>query len=524
VQIWSNPEFVRHRRAELRRGRVITMLAVALLVCALVGLGNWAGTQVQLAGMQAAAQGGNAKLKATLERMERDLVPDAAASTYQTLFVIQTLLLTLWSLFACSQSISGERERKTWDFQRTTCLSPGEMVLGKLLGEPLMVYFITLCVMPVVVAAGIIGRYRLRDIAAAYALAFGAALFLGICGIAISMLLEARGRGIGSIAALALYGLLASTADLERSSFSGFAAISPIPGLMRAMERTSSSHWNPIATLFGREVPWVWISLLLWLTVGAWITLVLLRNVKKDYVEIRPLSRWQAVGCVAFLNFLIYAFFNPAVRDTRWDSKTLAGIVVGANTVFLFVMGIATLTPVERLRVWWRGRATGESKRFSESGLSWPWLVISAAVAYGLMVWGLLAWKNSLDYDGSALAIAAIQLATVTLFVARDTLFLQWCTLTDLKAPLFKGVLFLGLYYGTAAVLIGLCSANSSGAERFAESLLTPVGVFATVSGWHIPTAVFAGLAVQTGFIAMLYVAIGQRIQRVGSLVPVGAE
>jgi hypothetical protein len=497
------------------------MLAVALLVCALIGLGNWASTQVQLAGMQSAARDGSPKLKATLERMERDIVPDAAASTYKTLFIIQTLLLTLWSLFACSQSISGERERKTWDFQRTTCLSPGEIVLGKLLGEPLMVYFIMLCVTPVVVAAGVMGRIPVRDIAAAYALSIGAALFLGICGIALSMLLEARGRGIGTLAALALYGLLASATSFQGGSFPGFAAISPIPGLTRAIIQ---SPWERNATLFGRGVPWMWVSLMLWATVGAWIALVLLRNVKRDYVEIRPLSRWQAVGCVAFLNFLIYAFFNPTVRNTRWDSKALVGVVVGANTLFLFVMGIATLTPVERLRVWWRGRAMGESKRFSESGLSWPWLVISATVAYGLMVWGLLAWKNSLDYDGSALAIGAIQLATVTVFVVRDMLFLQWCALTDLKVPLFKGVLFLGLYYGTAGVLIGLCSAYSTGAEKFVESLLTPVGVFDTVSGWHIPTGVFAGIAVQTGFIAMLYVAIGQRIQRLGSLVPVSGD
>ena len=35
---WNNPEFVRHRRAELRPVRAITVAAVVILICLLVGL------------------------------------------------------------------------------------------------------------------------------------------------------------------------------------------------------------------------------------------------------------------------------------------------------------------------------------------------------------------------------------------------------------------------------------------------------------------------------------------------------
>ena len=44
----------------------------------------------------------------------------------------------------------------------------------------------------------------------------------------------------------------------------------------------------------------------------AWLSVMLVRNLKRDYQEIRPLSRWEAVGCAAFLNFLIYALLKPA--------------------------------------------------------------------------------------------------------------------------------------------------------------------------------------------------------------------
>ena len=42
---WKNPEFLRHRRSELRKGRAITVLAVVLVICALIWLGNWGSQQ-----------------------------------------------------------------------------------------------------------------------------------------------------------------------------------------------------------------------------------------------------------------------------------------------------------------------------------------------------------------------------------------------------------------------------------------------------------------------------------------------
>ena len=57
---------------------------------------------------------------------------------------------------------------------------------------------------------------------------------------------------------------------------------------------------------------------------------------------------------------------------------------------------------------------------FSEDGLPWPWLVLSGVVAYALMVWGLLAWRLSLDFQPGSLRSAALQLLVVLIFVMRD--------------------------------------------------------------------------------------------------------
>src|SRR5258708_16792943 len=75
---------------------------------------------------------------------------------YRILMYAQLGILTFWSLLCCAQSISGERERKTWDFQRATRLSPQELLVGKLLGEPVLAYFIVLCCLPITVLAALL--------------------------------------------------------------------------------------------------------------------------------------------------------------------------------------------------------------------------------------------------------------------------------------------------------------------------------------------------------------------------------
>jgi len=264
------------------------------------------------------------------------------------------------------------------------------------------------------------------------------------------------------------------------------------------------------------------MSVLLCGSFGAWLALMLIRNLKRDYPEIRPLSRWQAVGCAAFLNFLIYALLKPGDLiggggRVGWfpDGKSVALFVVAMNGLILLLMGLATLTPQERLKVWQRKRTTRESAVFADDGLPWPWMGISAVVAYALMVWGLLAWGHALPVDMSTLQSAAIRLLLVLVFVTRDVLFLQWCVLTRLRQPVVKGVLFLCLYYAAAAVLTGLASVSSEDAAHWMMALLTPVQVFDTeVKGLAFPAATYAGLVLQTVVIGAVLAAIGSRLQR----------
>jgi hypothetical protein len=527
LRFWRNPEFVRHTRAELRSTRAVMVAVIVLLVCAMIGLACWSERQTILANAEYSAQHYDGEWTAYAAKLRTENGSQTWLLLCKWLFGLQGGLLTLWSLFACAQSVAGERDRKTWDFQRTTSLTPAEILIGKLVGEPVVVYFGVLCALPITLAAGLAGGLSIWMLLAAYVSILVGALFLGLCGLWLSTLLESRSRGVGLIAGLGVYGFTVGTFGFATSWFPGLAAFSPLTGLHAVLELSFNERKDVTPVLFGHSVPWLWISLLLYGSFGAWIVLMLVRNLKRDYEEIRPLSRWQAVGCAAFLNFVFYALFRApkVVADVGYtlDSRLIATFMVGINGMILFAIGLASLTPHERLKVWWRNRSEGIISLFSEDGLPWPWLALSSLVAYGLLVWGLLSWRLSLDFQTRTFGTAAAQLLVVLVFITRDILFIQWCTLTRMRQPVVKGFFLLALYYAAAGVVTAIASISGETAAVAALSILTPVGAFNPQIEWlHFPASIYEGLALQAGLIAVIVVGISNRLGRVGLVAPSG--
>jgi ABC-2 family transporter protein len=524
LRFWQNPEFVRHRRSELRPARALAVAVVVLVICVLVGLVCWAIRQADLERARQAAieLGGN--WVSRLPETERLIGIEFWWRFYRSLIFMQAAVLTFWSLFSCAQAISGERERKTWDFQRTTGLKPAELLTGKLLGEPVLAYFIVLCCFPVALIIGLVGQFSFSHILAAYLLMVVSALFIGLAGLWLSILFESKSRGIGLIGALGLYGLLVGSYGLSETRVAGLAGLSPLAALYPLLGIADARINTQRAAIFGSPAPWVLLSTLLYLTVGAWLALILIRNLKKDYQEIRILNRWQAVGCAAFLNFVVYALFNPNAVPNM-EARGFVTFIVAINAAILFAMGLATLTTHERLKVWWRKRAIRQAGLFSEDGPSWPWLTLSAAVAYVLLVWGLFAWGCVFDFQASPLARGGIQFVDVLVFVITDVLFIQWCKLTRLRAPLVKGILYLGLYYTSAGIIAFVLETQSQAAGESAVNLLTPVGIFNdAVSGFLFPGSLFAGIALQLVAILVLLAMINGRLNRAATVPAMAAD
>src|SRR4029077_20126442 len=189
----------------------------------------------------------------------------------QWMFGLQAGLVGFWSLMMCAQSVSGERDRKTWDFQRTTSLTSAELAIGKVLGEPVLAYFGALCALPFTVIAGLGAGFTIWNILNALVGIVAGALFLGVCGLCMSIMVEHRSRSVGLLGAVCVFGAMLGTYGFTASWFPGLAAFDPFTNLYRILELSFDYHGYVAPRLFGHAVPWLLMSLLLYASFGAWL-------------------------------------------------------------------------------------------------------------------------------------------------------------------------------------------------------------------------------------------------------------
>src|SRR5258708_29103918 len=134
LQLWKNPEFIRHCRSELRRSRAKTVGLVVLLLCALTILACWADQESRLVALQyslSAQKNVSSASQEYVRKFAENLPKNTAHNAYEWLMLMQFGVISFWSLLSGAQAVSRERERGTWDFQRITRLTPAELLAWK---------------------------------------------------------------------------------------------------------------------------------------------------------------------------------------------------------------------------------------------------------------------------------------------------------------------------------------------------------------------------------------------------------
>ena len=415
----------------------------------------------------------------------------------------QFTVLGVWCAFACGESVSQERLLKTYDFQRTTGLSSAELMLGKLLGSPVLGYFVIGCSMIFSIPAAILGDIGIGVIAATYVLLLTFALFISTIGLWISMLNERTQTGTAVVLILGLMSFAAVTSD---SRFPGLTGLSSIPALVSLYSNAPQTK----PTIFGMETPSFLMTLLMQAAFGAWFVLMLTRNLKKDRSEIRLLSRKQAIGLAAFFNLLFYALLksDPPIEGSAFEGMTLM-----LTAIILFSVGLASLTPREKLKLWWRKYKAGEESYFSESGLVWPWMILAGIISYAvhLAARGLIPVAAP---EENAIHRATLQMIIFVIFITRDVLFLQFCSLTRMKRPLLAGALYLMLYYA-AVMIVATRLPNDSAAQHWFLNILTMSGVSFSIPGY---ASVYAGILFQAMVFILLLNFTHARLTRLAAV------
>jgi hypothetical protein len=462
---WDNPEFIRHLRSQMRPARTTTAAIVSAVVCSLTILLFYTGSD-------------SANNPTSSMEMRQ--------SAYATLLIMQSLVLCLWCLSSCGQAVNSERNLKTFDFLRTTRLTAAEILIGMLFGSPIMAYFAVSCTLPFTLVLGWYSGFSLIAMIVTYVMLLILAAFLSLAGLTISLLTDRQRSGSAIALLFVLLGWPAMTmliAASDDTRFPGFSAIAIVPGLL-PLYHTSLLGIQGVRNFarvpfFSVEVPSLFVSLVLYLTIGAWLTLILLRNLKKDREDIRLLSRWQAAGLTAYINLLVFALLDlrPLVssytgRPIPLEASDIAGGYLGLNLVVLYAIGLGSLTPPARLKTWLRRSLKNLSFYLSDDGLPWIWMVISGLAAFFIFVMEAAISQRFIPFSKWSIPRLAAGLFTLLLFAVRDILFLQWYALKDFRRPIVGGMLFLSLYYFACSTL----------AAFFSKSMLwagTPLGAFA---------------------------------------------
>lgn len=497
IDLFRNPEFVRHARAELRAPRMMLSGGLALVLCFLISMFH----------SQTATGPG------------RYADPNNVVRTlYFWLLCIQAAVLPLWCLSATLQAIASERQMKTYDFVRTTRLTSSELLLGYLFGAPLMAYFTVGVSVVVAFLSGLGEHVPVRAMVATYVLLFVFSVFVSLCGLLMSMIIE-KPRAAGLLVVLVFFlwplGLI-GFAGGNNSPFPGIAALGLIPGLIPLY--TSQITTPMSAPFFGMPVPFLILSIGLYASFGAWIVMALVRNLKREREEIQLLTRFQALGFALYLNFLFLGFLNPKAPDYffRDNATMMPAVMIGfllMNQTIFYIVGLTTLVPAERLKIWYREFLAKQTSYLAEEGLPWPWMLIAGAMAYiGMMLCGIIIQSVAQRIWSPGATLLSV--LVVLVFAIRDILFLQWCLLTRMKSPLGKGIALIWLYYFAAYIMSGFFTGaiamTGRGVSLGAFAFLTPIGAWAPASA----DGVVGGILLQLILCGGLLYLIRERLQQ----------
>jgi hypothetical protein len=492
--IWSNPEFLRNARAQLRPAKVAATACICAALSIVIGY-------------------------AVSHQNERPLATGSYGWGIQVLeitFWLQSLMLAAGGGIACINSIYREKELNTFDYQRVTRMTPLELALGKLFGAPVFTYFVFLCLMPLALFGAVMGKRPFLTVIAAYGVLLVASLTVHTLALLISLLTV---RGSHTAAILVLIVLLAGSAARGTSSptFQVHAF-----GPFYAAQVVQWGEWEPAGTpvqagqweqpwdldvFFGGEVHHVPLLLVIDMMFAGWFLLALVRNIKRDpnYYEIY--SPVQALGFAMFLNLLFVAFFrwNRATRATPIDSQAL---LLTLNILVFFFLGLGAIRNREKVRRILRTREGGPSWLDS----AWPApLVLAGTVAAGLMiVLGVTLGRDpQVEWNVN---FALFRVLFFAAWLTRDMQFLQWMNLRRSKHPLVIGVLFLMIFYVCVTILLAPLRIFGLPERAAFSAFFFPSPIhFLDHSAWVLRPAIWTAAFVAQWFLIAVFIGLQKK-------------
>ncbi|HTQ84907.1 MAG TPA: hypothetical protein VMI93_01745, partial [Candidatus Solibacter sp.] len=268
IPLWSNPEFIRNCRAQLRPRRILLAASLIAALSLVVGYSTY---QVYSG------------------------KPDWGKTFFSVALYAQLYTLCLGGGFACMRSISLEREQNTFDFQRVTQLSSLELSLGKLFGAPALAYFAALCMLPAALVGAVAGGIPVSHVVGAYVILVAGSIAVQSLTLLFSLTATKTGVGVAGLGGMVLIFifLMISGSPEPSRTFLDLGTLGPSAANEFAMrgawkveampvgippQLISTSAWTDV--FFGLPVYHLPVLLGLYLTFTIWCLVPLARNLK----------------------------------------------------------------------------------------------------------------------------------------------------------------------------------------------------------------------------------------------------
>jgi len=434
----NNPELLRYVRSELRPARVAVIMGGTLAGALLMALFISANTEAS---------------NLYTNRYWQDV--------YGAIFVASSIILVLWSLLNASQAVVSERTHRTFDFWRTTRLSPMTLAIGKLFGAPIGAWLQFATALPVSVVAGALGGFRVETVVGSFLIVAVGNVALSALALCLSMRSQDQRRATMLMLVLVLIMLPALNGSSwfvvpgHRASLNAWSALSPVQGL-------AAWHQGLTATvsLFGHSVPSLLVTIGLYLVIIAWCLAALARSIKLEPDQSSLFSPLQVIGisvCLFVFNYAAFvpwgrvvAGYNNGMDDRSIVHMNLEGLIItGVMTTVLCVYFTVNSTLFTRDALRQDLRVDPVQKVALK--LIAPWLATGAiaVLAAALALTGYRGLYASEPIPWVALFSVYV---LITAYAVRDGMFLQWMIAQRVKAPTLKGTVLLFCYYVGSAV------------------------------------------------------------------------
>lgn len=482
MNLFSTPEILRNARIQLRPGKLLVAAGICAAISIALGYGY-----AKSSGL--AGENGNGFLHIIL--------------------IIQAVVLVIGGGIACLHAIQREKDQNTFDFQRLTRLSPLELTLGKLFGAPLMVFFVFLCFIPAALVGAVAGHASAAIVLVAYVLLILGAIVYNSFALVMSLFLR-RGTVTWAILFFLVFVGYSSSSNVFLAAYLALGSISPFV----AIDLVKQNSWslasetisiggrtfqppNPFHDVFfGVSVHHALVLFILYITILAWLIPAVARNIKRDPTNYELYTPPQALGFLCYLNFILFAFFvwrtptglsGPFVaRPQSLTPLDIQTMLLSMNILLFFIFGFILLRNRNQIR---RALHSGNPASIGHPE-TWPapYLFLGVLIVGTAMIL-MIQWKRDPSLEWS-LAVAIFRVAYFAFWLICDFLFLQWMNLRRGAHPLLMGVLYLGVYYVCAIIIV--ISLRVGHNPFTAIFLPTPLFALDTAS-WSAHQAVWIG-------------------------------